>query len=144
MMLIRVIRTHGNNGQAPIGSYADISVFPRVMGNLLRGALGGVLQHHRMFMRARVQRAISLPVPWAGDDRTRRGARDISSLRWVLMREGWKTLWPSSGLVSDVAVCLAFSGRTCSSKVLPAAEEGATELSVSPARPTEGANDGDR
>jgi hypothetical protein len=58
---------------------------------------------------------LSLPVPWAGDDRTRRGARDISSLCWVLRRLGWEISWPSSGLASNVAMCLAFPGRVCSS-----------------------------
>lgn len=74
----------------------------------------------------------SLPVPWAGDDRTSSGARDIFLLRWLVGVEERERTCSSSVLVSDVATDLAFSGTS-----LPVGEEPVAAQSVTPARPDE-------
>jgi hypothetical protein len=115
MMLVRVIRTHREDRNAAIGTYGSVNTVLE-QEKMPCAFLKGVLSRHVEWIKCtRLQCAISLPVPWAGDDRTRRGARDISCSCWLFRREVRRTRCSSSGPVSDVAMFLAFSGRTCNS-----------------------------
>jgi hypothetical protein len=70
--------------------------------------------------QSRHARRSSLPVPWAGDDRSNNGARDISCSQRMLGLEAHRTRCSSSRLVSAVAMFLASLGG----RVTPAARGG--------------------